>query len=154
VLTEAIVDLLSGRPINRQQTLGALQDLTANWSGTIGGTYRPDVDPGQSEGSVHRRAQPGTQLPWWWNIPHAMPRRGGPAPAPPEDPERQKRRAARQVFGFKESDLVAEDVIRDRHRKLVKKHHPDRGGKTETMAIINEARDILINEAREKRRHG
>lgn len=144
VLAGAFVDLLSGRPINREQTLGAIQDLASNWSGTIGGTYRPNVDPGQSEGGVHRRAQPGTQLPWWWNIPHAAGRGGSSAPPPPPDPERQKRRAARQVFGFKESDQVTEAVIRERHRKLVMKHHPDRGGSTEKMAIINEARDILM----------
>ena len=147
VLAGTFVDLLSGRPINREQTLGAIQDFAAQWSGAIGGGYRPDVTPGETEGSVHRRGQPGSQRPWWWNIPHAGSRPSGTAPPPPptpEDVELQKRRAARQVFGFKETARLTESLIKERHRELVRRHHPDRGGSTARMAVINDARDILM----------
>jgi len=93
---------------------------------------------------VHRRAQPGAR-PWNWNIPHAP----GQRQAPPEQPDPQRdllraRRAARQVLGFTFDEPLDGAKIKARHRELLKKHHPDRGGSTKKMAIINAARDVLI----------
>jgi curved DNA-binding protein CbpA len=48
------------------------------------------------------------------------------------------------VFGFKETARLTESLIKERHRELVRRHHPDRGGSTARMAVINDARDILM----------
>lgn len=141
VLLESLNDWLSGNPINREATIGAAEDFLSQWVGNLGGEYRPDMTGGGSEDSVHRRAQPGSR-PWNWNIPH----RSSQRPEPP-DPQRdliRARQAARQVMGFGPEEPLDETKIKARHRELVKKHHPDRGGSTRKMAIINAARDVLV----------
>ena len=145
VLAGAFFDLLNGRPFDRDQTLGAIQDLAQQWSGTVGGNYRPDIQPGEPEGSVHRRAQPGSPSGWW----HGRgPQRGpqGAAPRSAEDAEadlkRQRESAARKIFGFGPQEALTSDKIKARHRQLLR-NHPDKGGSTSRMAIINDARDVL-----------
>lgn len=153
VLAGAFFDLLNGRPVDRDQTLGAIQDLAQQWSGTIGGNYRPDIQPGESEGSVHRRAQPGSSSGWW----HGRgPQHGPQGPRSAEEAEAAARQkhlmAAREVFGFSPQEPLTFEKIKARHRQLLR-NHPDKGGSTSRiinstqpssrMAIINSARDIL-----------
>jgi len=143
VLASTLVDLLQGKAINREATIGAVQDLAEQWTGMAGG-YRPEVFDGESEASAHRRAQSGT--PRWWPGAGAAAAGGQRPPAPPPiDPEIEKRRIARQVLGFAQSEPLTEAMIKDRRRALNKKHHPDRtGGSPERVAIINDAADVLL----------
>lgn len=146
MLLDTLGDWLQGRPINGEATIGAAEAFLNQWAAGIGGNYRPDIG-GVSEDAAHRRAQSGASRPWNWNIPHAGGRR---APHPPRhDPEaevRKARAAARQVMGFDQQEPLDADKIKVRHRKLVKKHHPDHGGSTQKMATINTARDVLMEE--------
>ena len=67
------------------------------------------------------------------------------AQAQDEAPRRSGRmtpREARKLLGVAESATVQE--IRSAHRKLMREHHPDRGGSAELAAQLNEARDILL----------
>lgn len=159
VLTEAAADYLSGKPINKDATIGAAQDFFAQWSGGMGAAYRPDVMAGASEGSVHRRAQSGPSGPWNWGpfgpVP-GMPQSGARASAgpPPHDPHAALARqiaAAREILGFAPRESLTEPMVKDRHRRLVRKYHPDhappsaRAARTEKMKQINTARDVLLS---------
>lgn len=69
-------------------------------------------------------------------------------PPPGPDPEIQRRReaaaAARKTLGIAAQVELTKDVIKERQRKLARKHHPDRGGSLERMQAINAAADILL----------
>jgi hypothetical protein len=145
VITESAINFLSGKPINKDATIGAIESFVQQWTGGIGADYRPDMHGGERESSVHQRAQSGGA---WkpWHMGENWGRRTGATP-PPQDPDIERQRAiaaARQVFGFAQGEKLTDDAVTKRHRLLVKKHHPDRGGSTEKMAIINNARDVLL----------
>lgn len=143
VLLDSLGDWLQGNSINRDATIGAAEAFLNQWIAGIGGHYRPDIG-GVSENGAHRRAQSGAARPWNWNIPHA-----GTRQPPQRDPDEQlqhARSAARQVMGFMPREVLDADTIKTRHRELLKKHHPDRGGSTQKMATINAARDVLMAE--------
>lgn len=151
VLGQTVADFLSGRPINREQTLGAVSDLASQWAGNIGAGYRPEVRAGETEGSVHHRAQSGQDPLWQWILnaqKHAQgqqqSRQQPQQPHSPQEIEARKLRAARRIFGFKDGVDLTDEMIKKRHRELMKKHHPDRGGSTETTMVINAARDVLV----------
>lgn len=152
VIGQTISDFLSGRPINHEQTLGAVRDIASQWSGNIGSGYRPDIRSGESEGSAHRRAQAGDDPLWNWILnanarfqsrnPEGTP--PPPSPSPEEVIRARKMQAARRIFGFREGVVLTEEAIKKRYRELVKRAHPDHGGSTERTAIINAARDVLV----------
>jgi hypothetical protein len=157
VLLEALGDLLQGKPINREATIGAAEDFLNRWAGTIGADYRPDIMDGESENSVHRRGQPGTGRPWWWDAAEQAGRatrdpRGPRTTTGPGEPTQDEnlaraRAAARHVLGYQPGDRLDAAEIKKRHRLLVLKHHPDRaGGSQKKMAAINAARDVLMAE--------
>ncbi len=54
----------------------------------------------------------------------------------------ERRAGALEVLGL--ADPVDADAIRQRYRRLVQRHHPDRGGDTETLQRINAARWVLL----------
>jgi hypothetical protein len=49
---------------------------------------------------------------------------------------------AYKVLGL--SPNATDQEIKDAHRKLMREHHPDKGGSAELAARINEARDVLL----------
>lgn len=124
----AVIDFLQGTPINRNDTLGAVQEIFQQWSGTVGGQWHPPVG----------QPPPGSGSRPPWGPPPGM---GGRRT---EDPDLERVRAARRIMGFAESEPLTEEKISQRKRQLAKKHHPDRGGSAETMTAVNRSADILI----------
>jgi DnaJ homolog subfamily C member 19 len=51
---------------------------------------------------------------------------------------------ARAILGVEARATPAE--IRDAHRRLIERNHPDRGGTAALAARINAARDVLLRE--------
>lgn len=146
ILTETVVDFMQGRPINKEATLGAVENFFQQWSGTMGADYRPDVVGGASEDGVHRRAQSGNRAPIDWGGIFAG-QRTQPRPAPGPDPNLEQARqvaAAKRILGFAESSKPNELEIKIAFRRLVRKNHPDHGGSVAKMAAINNARDVLL----------
>lgn len=123
VLAETLMDFLQGKPINRDATISAAEDLIGQWT----------------------RSRPSA--PSWWPPPGTSP--GDQGQERRVDPTAQElarvRAACRQVMGFGPREPLDEGKIKTRHRDLVKRYHPDRkGGSHEKMATINHARDILL----------
>ena len=144
VIADAMVNFLSGNPVNTDATIGAAETIFSQFGG-MGTNYRPDVVAGASEDATHRREQAG-----WSNFrptpPGAQPGRDRSAWQP--DPEAEERRravtAARRVMGFASEPLTV-PVIAARKRQLAKRWHPDRpGGSVQKMAAINDAADVLL----------
>lgn len=57
---------------------------------------------------------------------------------------------ARFMLGVSRFDNA--ERIRERHRALIAKNHPDTGGNTERARELNEARDLLLRELETKAR--
>jgi hypothetical protein len=64
-------------------------------------------------------------------------------PAPPSASGRMTREEALQVLGL--TGNVTDDQIRDAHRRLMLKLHPDLGGSDYLAGKINLARDVLLH---------
>jgi hypothetical protein len=56
---------------------------------------------------------------------------------------RMSRAEALKILDLQEG--ASDDEIRDAHRRLIVRIHPDRGGSTFLAAKLNEARDVLLN---------
>jgi len=56
---------------------------------------------------------------------------------------------ARALLGI--SDGATQQEIRDAHRRLITRVHPDAGGSAELATRVNAARDALLSELRTKR---
>ena len=67
---------------------------------------------------------------------------------PPTNTPAMDTEKALHVFGFNTLKELDEQRIIKRHRELMQKNHPDRGGSDYLAAQINEAKDILIKAKR------
>ena len=65
-------------------------------------------------------------------------------PANPEQSRQYVIDKARRLLGVSEKD--DEEAMRLRHRKLMAENHPDVGGNTQRAVMLNEARDLLLEE--------
>jgi DnaJ domain len=66
---------------------------------------------------------------------------------PPADVEgTMTRQYAYEVLGL--ASVAGEREIVEAHRALIKKHHPDHGGSTARAALINQAKDTLLERRR------
>lgn len=151
IVGDLLSDFLQGKPINRDATLGAVQEIFRQWEGNLGGDYRPPVDNGQSESQVHGRPRDPRVIFQEWA--QRMAGHGRQQSAPQPDEEQQRRvvvNKARRTLGFPLNIAVSEDAIKKRHRELAKKWHPDLGGAAERpvreakMRDINAAVDVLM----------
>jgi hypothetical protein len=50
----------------------------------------------------------------------------------------------REVFGFKPFETVTKKMVESRHRKLVKQHHPDKGGDRHAFERVMRAREAAM----------
>ncbi len=71
---------------------------------------------------------------WWWTG------RKRPPAMPPDE--------ARRLLGVSDQADLAE--IREAHRRLIAKVHPDAGGSAELATRVNAARDALVAELNRK----
>ncbi|OLY83982.1 Mitochondrial import inner membrane translocase subunit tim14 [Smittium mucronatum] len=62
------------------------------------------------------------------------------------DPKMSKREAA-LILGLKET-MLTKTKIKDAHRRIMLKNHPDRGGSPYLATKVNEAKEFLENKAR------
>jgi len=60
-------------------------------------------------------------------------------------------KAALTVFGFFEHDLLSMAQVKQRHRELTRKFHPDLQGDAEAMQELNSAASILLSYLRQYR---
>lgn len=142
IIADAAVNFLQGKPVNRDATIGAVEDIASQWAG-MGADYRPDMFGDARESQAHRRAQAGGGATPWW-VDQVNRARAQAQPPQPPDPRLAERIAARQTMGFAPGDQLTEDVIKDRKKMLARKYHPDRGGSVERMSAINAAADTLL----------
>jgi hypothetical protein len=114
VIASALSDLISGKPVDVEQAIGALENFVSQRMGAR--PARPSVHPGP-------RSRPSV---------------------PQVDQHASYLLAARAVLEFTPSQVLTADAIKERKRMLAKRHHPDRGGSAARMAAINDAADILL----------
>jgi len=59
--------------------------------------------------------------------------------------DKMSRDEALQILGFNSGESPSEDEIKEAHKSLMQKCHPDRGGNTFLAAQLNNAKDRLLN---------
>ena len=69
-------------------------------------------------------------------------RRAGNSGAPPPGRNRMSRQEALELLGLKSG--ATPEQIKEAHRRLMNKNHPDKGGSTYLAAKINEAKKVLL----------
>jgi DnaJ domain len=68
--------------------------------------------------------------------------KAGGQSAPPPGRNRMSRQEALDLLGLKKGATA--DQIKEAHRRLMSKNHPDKGGSTYLAAKINEAKEVLL----------
>ena len=68
-------------------------------------------------------------------------RRGGPDQPPPDGGKAMGEAEACRILGLEPGASLEE--VREAHRRLIRKVHPDLGGSSALAAMINDAKDLL-----------
>jgi len=64
---------------------------------------------------------------------------------PNQTSSQMSRDEALQILGFSAGDTPTDDAIKEAHKALMQKCHPDRGGNSFLAAQLNNAKDLLLN---------
>ncbi|HVO13758.1 MAG TPA: DnaJ domain-containing protein [Alphaproteobacteria bacterium] len=67
---------------------------------------------------------------------------GGKSGSPPPGRNRMSRQEALELLGLEKG--ATPEQIKEAHRRLMNKNHPDKGGSTYLAAKINEAKEVLL----------
>jgi hypothetical protein len=135
VVGEIFDDFISGRPFDSAKVTSAINDFAWN----MGGGYAPFHPNITNDAPDPRRAATGNQRSTSRPPPSWFPDDQPAAPRPDFDIQN-----ARRELGFGPGDVLTIDTIKDRRRHLARKHHPDRGGSTFRMQIVNDSADTLL----------
>lgn len=128
VITDSLLGFLQGKPINPEATIGAVQDVYAQWQQARAGGPRIIQNPGRPQAERQ---------------------------APPDVDERAELErqliAARAELGFGPTEVLSETTVKTRHRLLAKKYHPDltsdprkTTARTAKMARVNAAVTLIM----------
>lgn len=131
--TSILDDFISGRPFDPNNIKTAVSDFAWGMGGGYGG-FHPDIGGEQPGFDPNNAGQPPP--PNW-----GQRERREPQPPPQVDPAEVIE--ARRVLGFGPREPITKDSLRNRHRELAKKHHPDRGGSLARMQQVNSAVDVI-----------
>lgn len=139
--TDLVDHVMQGGELTMDDVIGATRDMLG-WAmgGGIAQGYYPDIS----------HEQPHQQGPGRWYDPlfqNQQRQREAPPPDPGPFVSDEDIRRARVTLGFAAGEPLTKEQIQKRHRELAKRHHPDRGGKLETMQEINAAVDVLMEHA-------
>jgi hypothetical protein len=58
--------------------------------------------------------------------------------------KKEDRRLRAELHDWRMANLLRRPIIKEWYAILSMKHHPDRGGSDERMAVVNEGRDLLM----------
>lgn len=140
--TDLVDHVMQGGELTMDDVIGATRDMLG-W--TMGGNIAQGYHPDLSNEMPHQQQQ---RPPNWYDTIFQHQHR---EPPPPPDPgpfvSDEDIRRARRTLGFADSQPLTKEQIQKRHRELAKRHHPDLGGKLETMQEINAAVDVLMEHA-------
>jgi hypothetical protein len=143
---ERVFDLfdnfLQGKPINKSDVIGAVQDAFWGIGGGVAAGYHPDLNTNGT--TDHRHQHSRFRPPPDFRYPDGWIGGGTQAPPSPEQAQHDEERRARKVMGFAQGQKLTEDIVKDRKKALARKHHPDHGGSLDKMQRINAAADVLL----------
>jgi len=142
---------INGRPIEQKTVQDAGRQIAEK---LIGRKLTDEEYAGAVNGGGFSFTGAGGR-PWYSHVAESVSGSGASSSGP--DPAAEARRAkeqaelersrkigrARRTLGFTAKEPITPHELKERYRKLARRHHPDRGGSVAKMQEINEAMEIL-----------